>query len=81
MKVRIRQVGTGSHPSEVMVSVDTTQGEERLVVHRRSLRDGDTLDIGYPINQSDDKYLVELPRETLSGSWRVWVPGGTLVTA
>lgn len=74
MRVKVQTVGRGSHPSEVMVSVKTASGgEERLVVHRRAL-DGDTLDIGYPINQGDDSYLVELPRETLNGSWRVWVP-------
>ena len=74
MRVKVKEVGRGSHPSEVMVSVTTTNGEERLVVHRRSLMD-DSLEIGYPINQESDSYLVELPRETLRGEWRVWVPG------
>jgi len=74
MRVKVKEVGRGSHPNEVMVSVTTTNGEERLVVHRRSLMD-DSLEIGYPINQESDSYLVELPRETLRGEWRVWVPG------
>ncbi len=74
MRVKVKEVGRGSHPSEVMVSVTTTSGEEHLVVHRRSLMD-DSLDIGYPINQESDSFLVELPRETLRGEWRVWVPG------
>ncbi|WP_157357634.1 hypothetical protein [Mesorhizobium metallidurans] len=74
MRVKVEKIRGGSHPSEVLVSVKTTQGEERLVVHPRSLREGDTLEIGYPINQESSNYLVELPRETISGSWRVWVP-------
>jgi hypothetical protein len=74
MRVKIQQVGRGSHPSEVMVSVNTIDGEERLVVHKRSLQEGDSLEIGYPINKDSSNYLVELPRETLKGEWRVWVP-------
>ncbi|RWQ65430.1 hypothetical protein [Mesorhizobium sp.] len=73
MRVKVKTLGSGGHPSEVMVSVKTMEGEERLVVSRRAV-ESDTLDIGYPINHSDQKYLVELPRETLKGSWRVWVP-------
>jgi cobalamin biosynthesis protein CbiG len=74
MRVKVEKVGRGSHPSEVMVSVRTVEGEERLVVHKRSLQEDSTLEIGYPINQENRNYLVELPRETLRGEWRVWVP-------
>lgn len=77
MKVRVTQEGSSTHPSEVVVRVDTTSGPERLVVHQRSIKDNG-LDIGYPINKEDERYLVELPRETISGSWRVWVPEGAL---
>lgn len=73
MKVRVKEVGEATHPSEVIVSVDTTSGTEQLVVHRRSIQEHG-LDIGYPIKEENSKYLVELPRETISGSWRVWVP-------
>lgn len=77
MKVKVTKVSEGSHPSEVIVSVDTTAGPERLVVHQRSLQN-DGLDIGYPINREDSNYLIELPRETISGSWRVWVPASVV---
>lgn len=80
MRVKVTEVGRGGHPSEVMVAVATTEGEERLVVHRRSIKEGDTLEIGYPINQKDQRYLVELPRETLKGLWRVWVPHESVTT-
>ena len=73
MKVKVQEVGNGLHPSEVVVGVRTSSGVERLVVSRRAV-EGGTMDIGYPINQDqDNNYLVELPRETQSGSWRVWI--------
>lgn len=72
MKVKVAEVGEGLHPSEVVVAVRTLDGTENLVVDRRSYRNG-TVSIGYPIRQEGNNYLVELPRETLSGSWRVWV--------
>lgn len=72
MRVKIREVGKGLHPSEVVVVVSTTEGQERLIVDRRSIKD-DSLEVGYPIDFQDNQYLVELPRETTTGSWRVWV--------
>jgi hypothetical protein len=45
---------------------------ENLVVDRRSLKDG-AVEIGCPIRKHGDFYLVEFPRETMSGSRRVWV--------
>lgn len=78
MKVRVEKIATGNHPNEVVVSVDTTSGPERLVVHQRSI-EGGGLDIGYPINKNNTDFLVELPRETISGSWRVWVPENVMI--
>ncbi|MER8412824.1 MULTISPECIES: hypothetical protein [unclassified Mesorhizobium] len=78
MKLKIKQIGEGNHPGEVVVSLDTTTGTERLVVHHRSLS-GDSLDIGWPVDREDSNLLVELPRETINGSWRVWVPQGLVV--
>jgi hypothetical protein len=72
-RVRVREVGQGLHPSEVVVEVVTADGtSERLVVDRRSLRD-DTLGVGYPLAKERDRLLIELPRETTEGLWRVWV--------
>ena len=73
MRIKVEEVGNGLHPSEVVVSVKTTDGAERLVVDRRSLSESRSLEIGYPIDSRDDLLLVELPRETTTGSWRVWV--------
>lgn len=73
MRVQVDHVGTGQHPNEVIVSVPTRDGTERLAVHKRSLEEGDSLEIGYPISEDKKWYLVELPVETMSGLWRIWV--------
>ena len=72
MRVKIENTSPGLHPSEVVVGLKTADGVERLVVHRRSIEQN-SLDIGYPISDFKNQYLVELPRETQSGTWRVWV--------
>lgn len=78
MRVKIERIRSGSHPSEVLVSVHTVDGDEHLVVHERSVADG-MLEIGYPINSRDSEHLVELPRETVNGAWRVWVPSNSVL--
>lgn len=79
MRIRVQEVGEGMHPSEIVVSVRTSDGDqERLIVDRRSLKDG-TLHIGFPVGSEPGRYLVELPRETLRGSWRIWVASDELL--
>lgn len=73
MRVKVSDVGEGLHPGEMVVQVATKDGVEQLAVDRSSVQ-GDTLKIGWPVGQSAGYYLVELPRETFTGFWRVWVP-------
>jgi hypothetical protein len=73
-RVKVRMVGTGQHPSEVIVAVTLPDGkQEELIVDQRSV-EGEALRIGYPLRHHEGQYLIELPRETMRGSWRVWVP-------
>ena len=72
MRVKIEEVGSGQHPSEKIVKVETIDGPEELVVDRRSIQ-AHSLDVGYPVSQCNGHLLVELPRESLRGLWRVWV--------
>jgi hypothetical protein len=72
MRVRVREIGKAIHPSEVVVEIQTAHGGERLAVDRESIQ-GNSLSIGWPIAKKKAQYLVELPRETMSGTWRVWV--------
>lgn len=72
MWVKIRRVGKALHPSEEVVEVDTTTGCERLVVAKDSIEDN-SIYVGEPVGKKEDEWLVELPRETMGGAWRVWV--------
>ena len=74
MRLRVEKISDGPGPSEVVVRVKTAQNvAEQLVVHSTAIVN-DMIDIGYPIHQKDEQLLVELPRETATGRWRVWVP-------
>jgi hypothetical protein len=73
MRLKVEQVGKGLHPSEVVVSIRTRDGGiERLRVARQSLAN-DTIEIGGPLRAEGTSFLIELPRETQRGAWRVWV--------
>lgn len=79
LRVKIQRIREGQHPSEMVVAVTTADGErEELIVDRRSLRD-DTLGVGYPVGTDKNRLLIELPRETLRGLWRVWVSSDSIV--
>ena len=72
-RIRVEVIGEGQHPSERMIAVKMADGvQENVIVDRRSI-ERDTIDIGYPVASEDDRYLIELPRETTTGQWRVWV--------
>lgn len=75
MKIKVQSKGIGLHPSELVIEVQTQRGVEYLAVAEDSVHD-QMIDIGWPVGQDADSYLVELPRETFSGSWRVWVSKG-----
>lgn len=72
MRLKVEPTGKGLHTSEVVVTVKTATGVERLVVSERAIVKNE-IDIGWPIRSKGDLYLVELPGETQSGAWRVWV--------
>jgi hypothetical protein len=74
MRLKVEQRGQGLHPNEAVVAVQTDHGQERLVVSKRSIR-GASIPVGGTLGERADGYvLVELPRETQTGAWRVWVP-------
>lgn len=71
-QLRVASVRDGLHPSEVIVTLDTDQGQVNLAIDRASLTDN-LIVVGYPVAKRDGQVLAELPRETTSGLWRVWV--------
>lgn len=72
MRLKVRKIGEGLHPNDVIVEVETVEGTERLVVDRRAI-EANTVSIGMPLREERGRILVELPRETMTGAWRVWV--------
>jgi hypothetical protein len=73
MRMKVREIGPGLHPSEIVVEIRTANGSERLVVDRGSIPDR-TLFVGWrPLGQKNGQWLVELPNEAMSGTWRVWI--------
>ncbi|HVC59151.1 MAG TPA: hypothetical protein VND19_02160 [Acetobacteraceae bacterium] len=78
-QVKVERVREGQHPSEVVVSVRTADGgTEKLVVDARSIRNG-AIEVGYPVGDDGDRLLVELPRESVRGLWRIWVARGSMI--
>jgi hypothetical protein len=76
--VKISIVTDGPGPSEKVVGVPTTDGSEEVVLHASALM-GDRIEVGVLGFAEDGKRaLVELPRESVSGRWRVWVPAAML---
>ncbi len=72
MHLRTAEQIAGPVPFEKVVTIRTASGSEELIVHISQI-DRNGIEVGL-IAQSGDELLVELPRETLSGRWRVWVP-------
>ena len=72
MRIKITGREAGAIPSEAVVTIATTHGSEEVIVHI-SQASSDSVEAGF-IGEKGDEVLVELPRETLSGRWRVWIP-------
>jgi hypothetical protein len=77
MRIRFTNRREGPIPSETVVTIPTVDGTEDVVVHQ-SQADTEGVEVGF-IGEKDDQLLVELPRETFSGRWRVWVPKSALI--
>lgn len=77
--VRTDNVSDGLHPSEVAVSIKDASGRiETIFMDRKQLVDGHYVPVGFPVGRDGSNVLVELPRETMRGSWRIWVPDSAI---
>lgn len=62
----------GLMPSEKIVQLENADGDiEEVSVSARNISDGRLL--AFEIGRDNDNVLVELPRESTSGRWRIWV--------
>ena len=73
MRIKFNGRREGPIPLETVVTIATARGRTENVIVHRSQVDERSLEIAY-IGERDGLLLVELPRESLSGRWRVWVP-------
>ena len=73
MRLKVEKVREGLHPNELVVAVKTKDGPVPMVVDSNVILPDGTVSIGWPVSRDADFFLVELPRETAQGSWRVWV--------
>lgn len=81
MLIKVTLIAEGPGPSEAVVSIRTNdEAIEEVVLSRRILHDG-FIEVGEPLMTRNDAYLVELPRETMSGRWRIWVPHSGAMTS
>lgn len=72
--VEIKSASEGLHPNESIVTIETTDCEAEAVIDKSLLVNGNLICIGYPVGRDGfNKYLVELPAETVKGDWRIWV--------
>ncbi len=62
----------GLMPAEKIVRVENADGDIEEVSVSTSNISGDRL-IASEIGRLEGKVLVELPRESVSGRWRIWV--------
>jgi hypothetical protein len=81
MRLKVEKVGEGLHPSELVLSIHTRAGPVSMVVDPTVILPDNTVSIGWPVGRDGGFYLVELPRETMHGSWRVWVAANELEAA
>jgi hypothetical protein len=68
----------GLHRSERLLTIETRDGPEEVFVDGSLVVDG-KLDVSYPVGRQNGHVLVELPRESMRGKWRVWVQQNQLV--
>ena len=78
MLLKCRYLIDGPGPSEGVIEVTIEGGTEEVVVNKKSLKNGE-IEVGAVIAVRGDFRLVELPRESVSGKWRVWVPSQTIL--
>lgn len=76
--LRAIEVSPGWHPSERMVVIPVKGGTETVFVDQHSVHDGH-VEVMLPVSEDGALRLVELPREAMSGTWRVWVDSADLV--
>ena len=81
MLVRYSELAEGPGPSEMLVGVMTMDGmQEQVVLSRRQAENGG-MNVGSPLIEEAERCLIELPRESVSGRWRLWIPRSEVLSS
>jgi hypothetical protein len=72
MRIKCKTVMEGPGPSEKIVAIPVRGGGEEEVILPKDLVKDETNEVG-EVRRSNGSILIELPQETASGSWRLWV--------
>lgn len=79
-RVKCKKVQSGLVSFEKIVRLKTADNrEEELAVPSQIVRKDQTIPVS-AIGRQGRKTLIELPRETVSGRWRIWVGSGSVRT-
>lgn len=66
------RVSEGLMPKERIAQIETADGRAEIVPVSSQNIEGNKL-VAFEIGRRGGNVLVELPRESLSGRWRIWV--------
>ena len=77
MRIKFQGRRDGPVPLETVVTIATARGPTEDVIVHRSQVDERSLEVAY-IGERDGLFLVELPRQSMSGHSRVWVAKSTI---
>jgi hypothetical protein len=72
MRVRIKKLLDGPGPSETVVAIKTSANREEQVVVQKSQIEDDKIHV-WRVGERPDSVLIELPQESTTGNWRLWV--------
>jgi hypothetical protein len=65
-------VSDGLMPDEKIARIETADGKpEEVAVSAQNIQNNQL--VAFEIGRSEGKVLIELPRESASGRWRIWV--------
>ena len=78
MRLKCSVLFDGMNPSEKLISINTNDGKKQVIVND-SFIDDDTIEVGYPVGYRNGFILVQLPQESIDGTWRVYVDQMDLV--
>ena len=73
MRIKFKSRREGPIALEAVVTIATGNGRTEEVIVHRSQVDERSVEVYY-IGEREGLLLIELPRETMSGRSRVWVP-------